>query len=182
MHMRRKFIVGIGLGVVAVAAVSYSLLREGSVPNVSVHTPPLATDSRRVVPDGLREYRNTAYEFSLLYPQELKVEEYIEGGNAITITFQDATNKKVFQVFIVPYQEEQISDERFTRDIPSGVRTNLENITIDGATGAAFYSESTTLGETHEIWFIHDSFLFEVTTLKPLDTWLATIMQTWQFL
>jgi hypothetical protein len=29
--------------------------------------------------------------------------------------------------------------------------------------------------------FIHGGFLYEVTTYKQLDSWLATILQTWQF-
>jgi hypothetical protein len=37
------------------------------------------------------------------------------------------------------------------------------------------------LAASREIWFIHDGFLYEVTTYKELDSWLATIMQTWQF-
>jgi hypothetical protein len=29
-----------------------------------------------------------------------------------------------------------------------------------------------------EVWFIHDHFLFEVTTYKELSGWLTDIMQT----
>jgi hypothetical protein len=82
----------------------------------------------------------------------------------------------------VPYAEPQVSEERFKQDEPSGARTNLNSITVDGATGAAFYSTDVALGETREIWFVHGGYLYEVTTLKPLDTWLARIMQTWKFI
>ena len=37
------------------------------------------------------------------------------------------------------------------------------------------------MGDTREVWFIHGGFLYEVTTYKQLDSWLAPIMQTWQF-
>jgi hypothetical protein len=37
------------------------------------------------------------------------------------------------------------------------------------------------MGDTREVWFIKGGFLYEVTTYKQLDTWLAQILQTWQF-
>lgn len=136
----------------------------------------------RVVPEGMREYRSDAYRFSLLYPQELAVAERQEGGNAITVTFQNVERAEGFQIFIVPYGEVQVSEERFRQDVPSGVRENLTNIVVDGATGAAFYSATPALGDTREVWFVHSGFLYEVTTLKPLNVWLDGIIQTWKFL
>jgi len=137
--------------------------------------------SARTPPVGTKEYRSARYHFSLFYPQELTVEEHSEGGGAATITFQNIEKAEGFQLFIVPYSEPQVSAERFKRDIPSGVRNNLTNITVDGATGAAFYSTNTELGDTREVWFVHGGFLYEVTTLKPLDAWLGAIIQTWKF-
>jgi hypothetical protein len=46
---------------------------------------------------------------------------------------------------------------------------------------AMFYGNNSIMGDTREIWFIHGGFLYEVTTYKQLDSWLAPIMQTWQF-
>lgn len=136
----------------------------------------------RSVPTGWREYRNSAYRFSLLYPAQLTVKEYIEGGNALTITFQDVKKGEGFQVFVTPYTEQQVSEERFQKDLPSGVRVGMTDLIIDGAIGATFYSTNAVLGETREVWFIHEGFLFEATTLKPLETWLDDILLTWQFL
>lgn len=130
----------------------------------------------------MREYRSEAYHFSLLYPQELAASEHPEGGNAITITFQNVEKAEGFQIFIVPYGEPQVSEERFRQDEPSGVRTSLTTITVDGATGAAFYSANPALGDTREVWFVRGGFLYELTTLKPLDNWLGGIIQTWEFL
>lgn len=143
-------------------------------------TTPDSTEARRA-PDGWREYRNTAYHFSLLYPEELEVKEYPEKGNAITITFQNVKKQEGFQIFIVPYEGTQVSEERFRQDLPSGARADLTDVAIDGATGAAFYSANAVLGETREVWFVYNGFLYEATTLKSLDTWLEKIMQTWEF-
>jgi hypothetical protein len=136
----------------------------------------------RTVPAGMHEYKSTEYNFSLFYPQELTVSPYNEGGGAATITFQNPDTVEGFQIFITPYDETQISDARFKQDEPSGVRESLSNITVDGATGAEFFSTDVNLGATREVWFIHGGFLYEVTTLKSLDSWLADILQTWKFL
>ena len=183
--MQKVFIIGICFFTIVIAGAFYFLQDKqvGTAPD----TPAIATTTpeaagARTVPDGRREYRNTAYHFSLLYPETLEVKEYIEGGNALTVTFQDTKRGEGFQIFITPYAEQQISDERFKKDVPSGVRTALTDITVDGATGAAFYSESAVLGETREVWFIHNGRLFEVTSPRPLNAWLASIVQTWEFL
>jgi len=142
-------------------------------------TPYLA---ERTVPAGMREYRSVQYHFSLFYPQELTVDEHQEDGGAMTITFQNVEKGEGFQIFVMPYSESQVSEERFKQDEPSGVRESLTNITVDGAIGAAFYSTNTALGATREVWFIHDGFLYELTTLKPLDSWLDSIIQSWKFI
>lgn len=67
-------------------------------------------------------------------------------------------------------------------DNPSGVRNDLHDVRIAGATGASFYSTDPNLGDTAEVWFVHGGWLYEVTTLKSLDTWLSEIMGTWQFI
>lgn len=174
---------------VAVAVVATYLSQNGQegsrVQTTDIFTAATTTTrvaQARFVPYGLREYRNTAYRFSFLYPQGLEVKEYPEKGNAITITFQNVKKQEGFQIFIVPYTEPQVSEERFKMDLSSGVRVGVTDMTIDGATAAAFYSENATLGETREVWFIHGGFLFEVTTLKSSDMWLSTILQTWEFL
>jgi hypothetical protein len=52
---------------------------------------------------------------------------------------------------------------------------------IDGASGIAFFGFDARVGQTREIWFIHNHFLYEVTTYKELDSWLNEIMSTWRF-
>lgn len=154
-----------------------------SVP-APVSTGSSSTDpvSVRTPPAGTREYQNARYGFSLFYPQELTVGERDEGGGASTITFQDVAKAEGFQIFIVPYGEAKVSEARFKQDIPSGVRESLTNLTVDGATAAAFYSTNALLGATREVWFVRGGFLYEVTTLKPLDVWMDAIVQTWKFI
>jgi hypothetical protein len=141
-----------------------------------------ASAAARTPPSGQLEYRNEQYKFALFYPNNLAVKTYDEGDGASTIIFQNAATVQGFQIFIVPYAGAQVSQERFMQDEPSGVRQSPKDITIDGATGTSFYSANAALGETAEVWFIHNGYLFEVTTLKPLAGWLSQSMATWQFI
>ena len=141
-----------------------------------------AEEPERRPPDGSREYRNEHYGFSLFYPEGTAVKEFDEGGGASTIVFENAEKAQGFQIFMVPYGESQVSEERFLTDVPSGVRQNPRDFYIDGAVAASFYSKNIGLGDTWEIWFIHTGFLYEVTTLKNLDAWLGDIMKSWKFI
>lgn len=137
----------------------------------------------RTIPPGMREFKSDAYKFSLLYPEELHVVLRDEGKGASTIIFQNLQKKEEgFQIFVVPYAEPQISDARFKKDIPSGVRTDLRAVMIGGESGAAFYSYDASLGDTAEVWLLHRGYLFEVTTLRPLGGWVSTILQHWEFI
>lgn len=186
--MQKNFIQRALVLILILAAVAFLFLYKGQA------TQPVTTTEQspdyigpsyvveRVVPEDMHEYRSTAYNFSLFYPKELTVDERDEGSGASTITFQSVEKAEGFQIFIVPYSEAQVSEERFKQDIPSGIRESLSNITVDGATAAAFYSTNAALGATREVWFVHNGFLYEVTTLKPLDVWLGAIIKSWKFI
>jgi hypothetical protein len=144
-------------------------------------TPPVATSTIRETPPGWREYRNEQYLFSVLYPEGMKV-AHGQDGDALIVTFEDAAVATGFQIFVIPYSQPVISEERFRADVPSGVREGEEKTYIDGAEAVQFFSTDMALGETREIWFIKKPYLYEVTTLRALDPWLQEIMETWQFL
>lgn len=136
----------------------------------------------RVIPEGYVEYVNEEYRFSFYHPPELQIEEFDEGEGAVTIRFQDPSTKAGFQVFITSYAEQEITPERFALDVPSGVIKEPTDVLIDGYRGTMFLSQHTLLGETREVWFMRGGNLFEVTTYKQLDPWLAQIMSTWKFI
>jgi hypothetical protein len=127
-------------------------------------------------------YRNEHYRFSLTYPDDLIINEYAENGGGRTITFQTKTNDRGFEIFIIPYSGQRVSEERFKLDEPSGVRKQLIAIVIDGTPATMFFGNNAIMGNTREVWFIKNGFLYEVATYKPLDAWLAAIMRSWKFL
>jgi hypothetical protein len=78
----------------------------------------------------------------------------------------------------------RLSEARFKLDEhePSGAFDQPTDVMmIDGVHATMFYGSNPIMGDTREVWFIHGGFLYEVTTFKQLDSWLAGIMQTWRF-
>lgn len=143
--------------------------------------PPQKAPVKPVPPAGTKAYENNSYGISLFYPENLTVAEQKGTGNSLTVLFGDKNKNEGFQVFVIPYGQSKITDERFHLDEPSGVMNNPVNITIDGTSATEFQSTNQAMGTTREIWFLHGGLLYEVTAPLPLDSWLTGIMKTWVF-
>ena len=128
-------------------------------------------------------YQTQRFHFSLLYPDSLQVQEQISPEGTLTVGFEnkDARDPRGFQVYVQPYDLTEVTPARFQADEPSGVYKDPQSVTIDGASGEAFYSVDANLGDTREVWFINKGLLYEVTTPKPLEAWFRDILGTWQF-
>ncbi len=136
----------------------------------------------RQAPVGELEYRDTAYRFALFYSYSLQVNQYNEGGGARTVVFQNPAGAQGFQVYITPYAQDVVDTTQFKKDEPSGVQLAPKAVSIDGAKGTSFYCKEASLGDTAEIWFIHDGYLYEVSTFKAGAPLLNDVMQSWEFL
>lgn len=164
-NMVKKFLIFLVLAIIPVSLFFYSK----------------DTPSDLNVPVDTWEYRDAQYPFSFEYQNEFMYERY-EEAEGETLVFIDSEQKKEFQIFITPFTEEYISEERFRLDVPSGVIKDKQDVLVGGVQGTIFFSENSFLGGTRELWFIHNGFLYEITTYDELDSWLADIMKTWRFL
>jgi hypothetical protein len=133
------------------------------------------------VPAGQKEYRNDMYKFSLIHPEPLSVKEFNEGEGAMTITFENTETLEGFQIYVVPYEGYKVSEEQFVMDVPSGVREELTDVYVDGVLGTSFRSRHALLGDTREIWFIHEGYLYEATTILSQGDDMEAILTTWRF-
>lgn len=133
------------------------------------------------LPDGMRRYKNQYHRFEIVYPQDLQVQEYVEANKDRTIVFEAEKHETGFQIYITPYAGTNVTREQFLKDQPSGVYKEPTDIWVGDTPAIMFYGEADLMGETREIWFIRDGFLYEVTTYKGLDMWLVNIMKTWKF-
>ncbi len=150
-------------------------------PNV---LPPLSqsTPQTQQATEGMLAYQNAAFHFGLLFPDNLQAIEYKEQDRAVTVTFQDTKTDQGFEVYVTPYADQQITAQRFKLDEPSGVMQSPTDIIVDGTRATMFFGSNSIMGDTREVWFIHGGYLYEVTTYKEFDSWLAGIMQTWKFI
>lgn len=149
----------------------------------SAATSNLSGEPLRALPRGYREYRDNILGFAFHYPEEDAIREVDDGGGAKTIVIENKTVPRGLQIFIVPYTEETISEERFKADVPSGVREDAAPTTVgeEQITAVAFTSFHPSLGETHEVWFIKNGYLFEITTLPRTDDWFIPILNSIYF-
>ena len=171
-------------GSIQVLSTAASSDASGTPDTSNTVAPPLATSTpaTQELGAGMRLYRSPAFHFSLPYPQDLTVEEYKETGNALTVTFEDDASGNAFEVYVTPYSGTQISAARFHTDEPSGIEQEPTDITIAGVRATMFFGNNPVMGDTREVWFIHGGYLYEVTTYKALDQWLAGIMRGWKFI
>lgn len=135
----------------------------------------------RTPPSGFREYRSERYGFALFYPENMGVTEQDEGQGATTIVFEDGVAQRGFQIFVVPYNETSISEERFLQDVSSGVREGERVIEVGGVPAAAFQSTDEFLGETSEVWVIANTHLYELTAPRAFAPDMDRIITSWIF-
>lgn len=127
-------------------------------------------------------YENTKYAFSITYPKDFSVQEFDEGGNATTVVFQGKGEEQGFQLFITPYGENTISEARIKQDLQgASMRDSKEVILGGGIRAVLFTSDSPIIGESREVWFIHNGYLFEATTYAPREAELAGVLATLSF-
>lgn len=150
----------------------------GTIPSFYVAIPG-STDADVVVPVGGELYRNERYGFSIVLPHAFEVSERDEGGGARTISF--SSDQQEFQIYVLPYREGQITSSRIAKDTRNSATQPQEVLLGDGVRALIFTSSDPFFGELREVWFLHEGYLFEVTTYLELDEWLAGTMRTWHF-
>jgi hypothetical protein len=126
-------------------------------------------------------YNNSRYNFSFKYPKGFTVANFQEGEYGETILVRK--EQISFQIFIGPFDEpDPLTKERILKDVPDMVIDDAQQrILKNGVPGLIFFSQESSLGRTREVWFVHNGFLYQVSTLAELDKRLAEILGTWKF-
>jgi hypothetical protein len=131
---------------------------------------------------AVKEYRSNEFHFTVKYNTALPLHEYHGEGHTLTLAFQGKVGEEAWQIYVAPINGTEITKERFLIDEPSGVRKGETKTSIDGVPTIAFYGFDDGLGDTYEVWFIKDGFLYEVLTYKELEPELNEILATWRFI
>jgi len=126
---------------------------------------------------------DSQYGFSFEYPKSFTATKFREGENGDTILIQQKDGKNGFQVFIAPFDEEgPLTKERILQDLPDLIIKNAENRVLkNGIPALIFFSQEPSLGETREIWFVKNGYLYQITATKEIDSLVAQIVATWKF-
>jgi hypothetical protein len=167
---------------VAIGALVGGLFASDATPSADNDAARLRGGSVAAADDANVTYEDAALGFSLTYPKELAVTEYEEEGGARTLVFAKPGEQYGFQIFIAPYAGKVITEERLRKDLPgAAVREPVEVVIGSGIQASAFWSESPVIGESREVWFIYDGYLYEATTYARLDSLLGEVLATIDF-
>jgi hypothetical protein len=161
------------------AAAEFALGTEATTSPQASHLDPLP--SRQLLP-GVKEYRSNDYHFSVKYPGDLPPRETHDRGHSLSVTFQKEAGQPGFAIYVAPINGNEITEERFLLDEPSGVRNDPTIISVDGVKALAFHGFDAAMGQTYEVWFIKGGFLYEVSTYKEIEPGLNEVLSTWRFI
>jgi hypothetical protein len=133
-------------------------------------------------------FADSQYGFSFQYPKDFTATKFREGEDGDTVLVQQkapstGSGQAGFQVFILPFDEPgPLTKERVLQDLPDMIVKNAENRVLkNGIPALIFFSEEASLGETREIWFINNGYLYQITATKEIDSLVAQIIGTWKF-
>lgn len=128
-------------------------------------------------------FTDSQYKFSFEYPKNFTATKFQEGEYGNTILVSRKESQESFQIFISPFDEPgPLTAERVSQDLPDMVIESPENRVLkNGAVALIFFSEESSIGKTREVWFIHNEYLYQVSTYKELDSLVADILGTWKF-
>ena len=126
------------------------------------------------------QYTNTMYGFSFELPSEYTTQVNPLWDDSDILTF-DAGEEKSFQIFITPHDEPFITPERIKIDVPDIVMNNIRTAMLDSTEALVFESRDSSLGETYEIWFVHNDHLYQIMTYAENENELNGILGTWKF-
>jgi len=177
--MSTKSIACISLAATSTAIVLALFASHAFATSASADVVPIATFS---VGSTTTVYHSNIFKFSLAYPSNFTEAEYDEGEGSETIVIQNDTKPIGFQMFITPDDEPFISATSLADDFPTLQITHPKNVTVGTGTPAlAFASNAPDLGPSRELWFLHNGYLFEVTTYPNQASLLARIFTTLRF-
>jgi hypothetical protein len=139
------------------------------------------------VNDSLNTYFHKKYNFTFEYPSTFKTSNFIEGSGE-QIQFQ-GNSGDWFQIYVTPWDEgSTVTPERIKKDLPNIVIKEPQQVVLGpkqkegvGPRALIFFSKDGSIGDTREIWFVENSYLFQITTQKRLDTVVGGILATLVF-
>ena len=166
----------------------YFLIGNSNQNNLSVNIAPFHRSESEVVNQAadnmdLKVYTSGKYGFSFKYSKDFTVGELEEGdGDTVVIQNHGISNSGV-QIFIIPFDEAgPITAERIKQDLSDIKIKSQSRVMLGGSVDAlAFFSKHPDFGNTVEVWFIYDGYLYQVLTYVENKELLERILSTFKF-
>lgn len=145
----------------------------------------------------LKTYTHPDYGFTFNYPAGFKLGRFPEGDGEV-ILVQSEDGKQGFQIFISLYEEEKpLSKAIIQESAPDMKISNDKEIEIgaklreqedrslapaeENIQALSFDSTGSGGGDTHEIWFVQDGNLYQVTSFTDFGGQMEKILETLRF-
>lgn len=126
------------------------------------------------------QFRHPRLGFTLELPDGFSVGKFEEEENGMTgeITLVRGSDDVQLQIYATAFDEEgPITPERIRKDLPNLIISAPQQVVLHGGMPAlVFLSENAAFGKTQEVWFVHDGFLYQLTTTAPMKKETAKII------
>ena len=134
--------------------------------------------------DGI--YKNSQYGFSFQKPNGYNIGEFDqENGKIILVQMSKAAfDTTSFQILITPFDEPEaiITKARINKEIPGLKVENAKEILVGAGKGLQFESDNPVFGgKSAEIWFVHNSNLYQLSGYKEAMPVMEQVIASWTF-
>jgi len=133
---------------------------------------------------NFKTYTSESYGFSFNYPKDLAVTEMREGSSSF-ITINDKSLTQGIQIMITPYGTDygEITEAAIKNDIPDILIEEAKAVEpAPEEKGLAFTSNNEDFGgRSREIWFVHDGFLYQLSTYNSMAGSMEELFGSWKF-
>jgi len=122
--------------------------------------------------------------FSFQKPEGFTIGEVDEGGGSKSIIVQNTDTGLGFQIFVSPFDEDinVLTENRIRQDLPSLIIDKPQKIQVNESEGLAFVSQNQSFGKSREVWFVHKSFLYQMSTYIESEALLQKVLETFEIL
>jgi hypothetical protein len=131
----------------------------------------------------LKTYTHPDYGLTFNYPANFKLGKFPEGEGEV-ILVQSEDGKQGFQIFISLYQEKNpLSKAIIQQSAPDLKISNDQEIEIGAGKiqALSFDSAGTSGGDTHEIWFVVEGNLYQISSFPDFGGRMEEIIKSLRF-
>lgn len=87
-----------------------------------------------------------------------------------------------FQIFATAFDEQgPITAERIRQDLPDAVIKGTGQARLDGELALTYYGTDADLGDTYEVWVVHDGKLYQIMAKKADEPVIIATLNTWKW-